>query len=104
MQCEIAAAARTLDRLGYHAFWMAEHHFQPEGIECIPNVLLMALHLTHLTTNIKLGRGFNITPMWHPLRLAEDYAMADILSHGRVVSGVGRGYHLREVETLVLIC
>ena len=59
---------------------MAEHHFQPEGTECIPNVLLMALHLTHLTKNIKLGCGFNITPMWHPLRLAEDYAMADILS------------------------
>ncbi len=50
---------------------MAEHHFQPEGTECIPNVLMMALHLTHLTKNIKLGCGFNITPMWHPLRLAE---------------------------------
>jgi alkanesulfonate monooxygenase SsuD/methylene tetrahydromethanopterin reductase-like flavin-dependent oxidoreductase (luciferase family) len=37
--------------------------------------------------------------MWHPLRLAEDYAMADILSHGRVIFGVGRGYHTREVET-----
>ena len=78
---------------------MAEHHFQPEGTECIPNVLLMALHLTHLTKDIKVGCGFNITPMWHPLRLAEDYAMADILSHGRVIFGVGRGYHTREVET-----
>ena len=37
--------------------------------------------------------------MWHPLRLAEDYAMADILTGGRVVFGVGRGYHTREVET-----
>jgi alkanesulfonate monooxygenase SsuD/methylene tetrahydromethanopterin reductase-like flavin-dependent oxidoreductase (luciferase family) len=36
--------------------------------------------------------------MWHPLRLAEDYAMADILSGGRVIFGVGRGYHTREVE------
>jgi alkanesulfonate monooxygenase SsuD/methylene tetrahydromethanopterin reductase-like flavin-dependent oxidoreductase (luciferase family) len=91
--------AQTLDRLGYNTFWMAEHHFQPEGTECIPNVLLMALHLTHLTKTIKLGCGFNITPMWHPLRLAEDYAVADILSRGRVVFGVGRGYHTREVET-----
>ena len=93
------STAQALDRLGYNAFWMAEHHFQPEGTECIPNVLLMALHLTHLTKNIKLGCGFNITPMWHPLRLAEDYAMADILSNGRVIFGVGRGYHTREVET-----
>src|ERR1700742_3518751 len=91
--------AQALDRLGYGAFWMAEHHFQPEGTECIPNVLMMALHLTHLTKTIKLGCGFNITPMWHPLRLAEDYAMADILSKGRVVFGVGRGCHTREVET-----
>ena len=37
--------------------------------------------------------------MWHPLRLAEDYATADVLTEGRVVFGVGRGYHTREVET-----
>ena len=37
--------------------------------------------------------------MWHPLRLAEDYAMADILTGGRVIFGVARGYHTREVET-----
>ena len=30
-----------MDRLGYSTFWMAEHHFQPEGYECIPNVLMM---------------------------------------------------------------
>jgi alkanesulfonate monooxygenase SsuD/methylene tetrahydromethanopterin reductase-like flavin-dependent oxidoreductase (luciferase family) len=93
------AMAQLMDRLGYGTFWMAEHHFQPEGTECIPNVLLMALHLTHVTKNLKIGCGFNITPMWHPLRLAEDYAMADILSNGRVGFGVGRGYHTREVET-----
>src|SRR3984885_11530660 len=93
------AIAQKMDDLGYSSFWMAEHHFQREGTECIPNVLLMALHLTHLTKNINIGCGFNVTPMWHPLRLAEDYAMADILSHGRVVFGVARGYHTREVET-----
>jgi len=93
------AMAQLMDRSGYNAFWMAEHHFQREGTECIPNVLLMALHLTHVTRNLKLGCGFNIAPMWHPLRLAEDYAMADILSGGRVVFGLGRGYHTREVET-----
>ena len=93
------AMAKLMDRLGYSTFWMAEHHFQREGYECIPNVLMAALHLAHVTKNIKLGCGFNITPMWHPLRLAEDYATADILTKGRVVFGVGRGYHTREVET-----
>jgi alkanesulfonate monooxygenase SsuD/methylene tetrahydromethanopterin reductase-like flavin-dependent oxidoreductase (luciferase family) len=91
--------AVLMDGLGYNAFWMAEHHFQREGTECIPNVLMMALHLTHVTKNLKIGCGFNIAPMWHPLRLAEDYAMADILSRGRVIFGLGRGYHTREVET-----
>jgi alkanesulfonate monooxygenase SsuD/methylene tetrahydromethanopterin reductase-like flavin-dependent oxidoreductase (luciferase family) len=93
------AMAQLMDHMGYNAFWMAEHHFQREGTECIPNVLLMALHLTHVTRTLKIGCGFNIAPMWHPLRLAEDYAMADILSGGRVVFGLGRGYHTREVET-----
>ena len=91
--------AVLMDGHGYNAFWMAEHHFQREGTECIPNVLMMALHLTHVTENLKIGCGFNIAPMWHPLRLAEDYAMADILSNGRVIFGLGRGYHTREVET-----
>jgi alkanesulfonate monooxygenase SsuD/methylene tetrahydromethanopterin reductase-like flavin-dependent oxidoreductase (luciferase family) len=93
------AMAKLMDRHGYNTFWMAEHHFQHEGMECIPNVLMAALHLAHVTKNINLGCGFNITPMWHPLRLAEDYATVDILTKGRVIFGVGRGYHTREVET-----
>ena len=92
-------AAKLMDKLGYYALWMAEHHFQPEGYECIPNVLMLALHLTHLTKNIRIGCGFNIAPMWHPLRMAEDYATADYLTGGRVRFGVGRGYHSREIET-----
>lgn len=91
--------AKAMDRLGYGTFWMAEHHFQPEGTECLPNIILLAMHLTHVTKRLKIGTGFNITPMWHPLRLAEDYAVADILTGGRVVFGVGRGYHTREIET-----
>ena len=61
----------------YDTFWMAEHHFQPEHTELIPNLLMMATHLCGV-----------------------DYAMADILTGGRVIFGVGRGYHTREVETL----
>jgi alkanesulfonate monooxygenase SsuD/methylene tetrahydromethanopterin reductase-like flavin-dependent oxidoreductase (luciferase family) len=91
--------AQTMDRLGFHTFWMAEHHFQPEGTECIPNLLMMAVHLAGITKHIKIGCGFNVVPMWHPLRLAEDYATAEILTRGRTVFGVARGYHTREVET-----
>ena len=92
------AIATTMDEKGYDTFWMAEHHFQREGYECIGNLLMEAVHLCHITDSIKIGCGFNIAPMWHPLRLAEDYATADILTKGRTIFGVGRGYHTREVE------
>ena len=94
-----AELARAADTLGYETLWLAEHHFQHEGYECIPNIPLLAVDLAHRTRRVKIGCGFNIVPMWHPLRLAEDYATADILTKGRLVFGVGRGYHTREVET-----
>jgi alkanesulfonate monooxygenase SsuD/methylene tetrahydromethanopterin reductase-like flavin-dependent oxidoreductase (luciferase family) len=93
------AIAKTMDSLGFDMLWLAEHHFQHEGYECLPNILMIAVHLAHLTEKLKIGCGFNIAPMWHPLRLAEDFAVADIMTKGRCVFGVGRGYHTREVET-----
>jgi alkanesulfonate monooxygenase SsuD/methylene tetrahydromethanopterin reductase-like flavin-dependent oxidoreductase (luciferase family) len=93
------AIVMKMEEHGYDTFWAAEHHFQREGYECIPNLLLLFVHLAHITKNLKFGCGFNINPMWHPLRLAEDFATADHLTKGRVVFGVGRGYHSREVET-----
>ena len=92
-------AAKLMDELGYYALWMAEHHFQREGYECIPNIILLGTHLASQTKRLKFGCAFNISPMWHPLRLAEDYALADVLTNGRIIFGVGRGYHSREVET-----
>jgi alkanesulfonate monooxygenase SsuD/methylene tetrahydromethanopterin reductase-like flavin-dependent oxidoreductase (luciferase family) len=87
------------DRLGYATLWLAEHHFQHEGYECIPNIPLLAVDLAHRTKRVNIGCAFNVVPTWHPLRLAEDFATADILTGGRVIFGVGRGYHTREVET-----
>ena len=94
------AIAKLMDRTGYDTFWSAEHRFQREGYECIPNVLMLFVHLAQVTKNLRFGCGFNITTMWHPLRLAEDFAMADRLTGGRVIFGVGRGYHSRETETM----
>jgi alkanesulfonate monooxygenase SsuD/methylene tetrahydromethanopterin reductase-like flavin-dependent oxidoreductase (luciferase family) len=91
--------ARVMDECGYDALWLAEHHFQHEGYECLPNLLMLAVHLAHVTRRLRIGCGFNIAPMWHLLRLAEDFAIADILTRGRTIFGVGRGYHSREVET-----
>lgn len=94
------SVARVMDDLGYDTLWLAEHHFQREGYEVIPNLILMGTYLATQTRRLKFGCAFNVTPMWHPVRLAEDYAMADYLTKGRIVMGVGRGYHTREVESL----
>ena len=93
------ALAQAADTLGYETLWLAEHHFQHEGWECIPNIPMLAVDLAHRTERVKIGCAFNVVPAWHPLRLAEDYATADILTKGRIVFGVGRGYHSREVES-----
>jgi alkanesulfonate monooxygenase SsuD/methylene tetrahydromethanopterin reductase-like flavin-dependent oxidoreductase (luciferase family) len=91
--------AQMMDDLGYYAMWTAEHHFQREGYEAFPNLIQLSLWLATQTRRLKFGCAFNILPMWHPVRLAEDYAMADIVTNGRVIMGVGRGYHTREVES-----
>jgi alkanesulfonate monooxygenase SsuD/methylene tetrahydromethanopterin reductase-like flavin-dependent oxidoreductase (luciferase family) len=91
--------AQLMDDLGYDALWTAEHHFQREGYEVFPNLVQLGLWLATQTRRLKLGCAFNVVPMWHPVRLAEDYAMADIVTNGRIIMGVGRGYHSREVES-----
>src|SRR6266540_2379018 len=91
--------AQTMDELGFYCLWTAEHHFQREGYEVFPNLILLSTWLATQTQRLKFGCAFNVLPMWHPVRLAEDYAMADILTNGRVIFGVGRGYHTREVES-----
>src|SRR5919201_7066312 len=91
--------AQLMDELGYYCLWTAEHHFQREGYEVFPNLILLSTWLATQTRRLKLGCAFNVVPMWHPIRLAEDYAMADIVTDGRVIMGVGRGYHSREVES-----
>ena len=91
--------AQLMDELGYDVLWTAEHHFQREGYECFPNLIQLGLWLATQTKRLKFGCAFNVLPMWHPIRLAEDYAMADIVTDGRVIMGVGRGYHTREFET-----
>lgn len=96
----IEELADLMDPLGYDALYSTEHHFQPEGIEVFANLQMLFLHLANRTTNLRFGTAFNISPQWHPLRLAEDYAMADILTRGRVIFGVGRGSQTREMETL----
>jgi alkanesulfonate monooxygenase SsuD/methylene tetrahydromethanopterin reductase-like flavin-dependent oxidoreductase (luciferase family) len=92
--------AKTMDRLGYDTMWLTEHHFQYEGYEVTPNLILFGLHLAKETERLRLGQMFNVVPQWHPLRLAEDAAMMQILTNDRMQFGVGRGTVPREAQSL----
>jgi alkanesulfonate monooxygenase SsuD/methylene tetrahydromethanopterin reductase-like flavin-dependent oxidoreductase (luciferase family) len=92
--------AKSADHLGFNCIWFTEHHFQYEGYEVTPNLVLFGLAMAQHTSRIRLGQMFNVVPQWHPLRLAEDFAMADILTGGRMEFGVGRGTVPREAMAL----
>jgi alkanesulfonate monooxygenase SsuD/methylene tetrahydromethanopterin reductase-like flavin-dependent oxidoreductase (luciferase family) len=89
--------AKLADRLGYESFWLTEHHFQREGYQIIPNVVLVSTALAQHTQRIKFGAFFHQTPIWHPIRLAEDLAIASIMTGGRMLFGTGRGSVQREM-------
>ncbi|HEX8968580.1 MAG TPA: LLM class flavin-dependent oxidoreductase [Chloroflexota bacterium] len=97
---DLEAYARAADSLGFDSMWLAEHHFQYEGYEVVPNAILMSAFLAERTTALKFGAMFNVLPQWHPLRFAEDFALADVMSRGRMICGIGRGTVPREAEPL----
>src|SRR5437773_8334007 len=66
------AIARCMDEHEYSILWLAEHHFQHEGYECIPNIMMVAVHLAHLTTRLRIGCCLTTTPISHPVPLAGD--------------------------------
>jgi alkanesulfonate monooxygenase SsuD/methylene tetrahydromethanopterin reductase-like flavin-dependent oxidoreductase (luciferase family) len=88
--------SKLADKHGLEHLWLTEHHFQREGQQIIPNVILVAAILAQHTRRLKIGAFFHQVPTWHPVRLAEDFAVADIMSGGRVLLGVGRGSVMRE--------
>jgi alkanesulfonate monooxygenase SsuD/methylene tetrahydromethanopterin reductase-like flavin-dependent oxidoreductase (luciferase family) len=97
---EVRDVARYADDAGYHSIWYTEHHFGHEGFELIPNPVLMGVDTAARTSRIRIGQAANIVTFWNPMRLAEDIAMLDQLSGGRVEVGVGRGLYGREAMNL----
>lgn len=78
------------DRLGFDAVWMPEHHGTDDGM--LPSPLVMAAAIAARTTRIRIGTSILVLPLHHPVRIAEDVVVADLLSGGRMVLGVGQGY------------
>ena len=79
------------EEFGFEAMWLGEHHFGPYGVGDLPNPILLGADLAARTSTIRIGQMANIAPWWHPIRLAEDIAILDNMSRGRVEVGLGRG-------------
>jgi alkanesulfonate monooxygenase SsuD/methylene tetrahydromethanopterin reductase-like flavin-dependent oxidoreductase (luciferase family) len=81
---------QVMDSAGYDCVWLAEHHFT--GYSVCPSVHMMGVHAANLTRRIRIGTGVSLAAFYHPLRLAEEVALLDVLSGGRVNWGAGRGF------------
>lgn len=87
---------RSLNRIdimesagSYEAVWLAEHHFTTQSVS--PSVSMMGAYVAARTERLRIGTAVTLAPMYHPLRLAEEIAVLDVLSNGRVNWGAGRG-------------
>ena len=79
------------EELGFEAMWLGEHHFGLYGAGDLPNPILLGADLAARTSRIRIGQMANIATWWHPIRLAEDIAILDNMTRGRVEVGFGRG-------------
>jgi alkanesulfonate monooxygenase SsuD/methylene tetrahydromethanopterin reductase-like flavin-dependent oxidoreductase (luciferase family) len=79
-----------MDRTGYDAVWLAEHHFSSFSV--CPSVHMVGTLAAARTRRLRIGTAVSLAPFYHPLRLAEEVALLDILSGGRVNWGAGRGF------------
>jgi alkanesulfonate monooxygenase SsuD/methylene tetrahydromethanopterin reductase-like flavin-dependent oxidoreductase (luciferase family) len=94
--------ARALERIehmdvsGYDAVWLAEHHFSDFSV--CPSIHMMGTLVAARTQRLRIGMGVSLAAFYHPLRLAEEVALLDVLSGGRVNWGAGRGFARVEFE------
>ena len=93
---EIREIATYCDENDWDSIWFTEHHFSHEGLEVCPNPLMISADIAARTKNIRIGQAATIVTFWNPIRVAEDIALLDNLSNGRVEAGIGRGIYGRE--------
>ncbi|WP_458413493.1 LLM class flavin-dependent oxidoreductase [Schinkia sp. CFF1] len=86
------------EELGFESVWLAEHHFSAYGT--MPSPQVAAAAISQITEKMDIGLGVSILNFDNPVRIAEDYAMVDQLSKGRLKFGAGRGYQPSEAKGL----
>ncbi|HJQ84332.1 MAG TPA: LLM class flavin-dependent oxidoreductase [Candidatus Binatia bacterium] len=88
------ARIEVMDRSGFDAVWLAEHHFHSFSV--CPSVHMMGVQVAARTRRLRIGTAVSLAAFYHPLRLAEEVALLDVLSGGRVNWGAGRGFERTE--------
>jgi alkanesulfonate monooxygenase SsuD/methylene tetrahydromethanopterin reductase-like flavin-dependent oxidoreductase (luciferase family) len=88
--------AQAAEALGFRNVWLGEHHFSTYGYLSRP--LQLASYIAAKTTRLRVGTAVIVVPLHHPLLVAEEIAMLDVLSGGRADVGLGRGYQRYEFE------
>lgn len=91
---EVLAECIYAEEIGLNSAWVPEHHFGLFGV--LPSPPTFLAYVAAKTSRIKLAPATVVLPLNHPLRVAEDFALLDLLSQGRAVLSVGRGYDVRE--------
>ena len=81
---EIREISIYCDQNNWDSIWFTEHHFSHEGMEICPNPLMLSADIAARTNNIRIGQAASIITFWNPIRIAEDIALLDQLSNGRV--------------------